>query len=126
MISAERINAPEALFEPSLHNKEGDGLHHRVYQSIMKCDQEIRRDMYDNITLVGGTTLIRNLNERLRIEVTQLAPVGTRPKVMAASEREYSVWVGGSILASLSTFQKMCITKAQYEESGTKLVHVKC
>jgi actin-related protein len=126
LISAERINAPEALFDPSLHNKEGDGLQHRVYQSIMKCDQEIRRDMYNSITLVGGTTLIKNLSERLRMEVTQLAPVGTRPKVVAAPEREYSVWVGGSILASLATFQKMCITKAQYEEFGTKLVHTKC
>jgi actin-related protein len=84
LISSERIRAPEALFDPSLHGKDGDGLHHRVYQSIMKCDQEIRRDMYDNITLVGGTTLIKNLNERLRTEVTLLAPVGTKPKVQTA------------------------------------------
>jgi actin len=60
------------------------------------------------------------------MEVTQLAPVGTRPRVIGAPEREYSVCIGGSILASLDTFQKMCITKAQYEESGTKLVHTKC
>jgi actin-related protein len=55
-------------------------LRHRVHQSIMKCDQEIRRDMYNSITLVGGTTLIKNLNECLRMEVTQLAPVGTLRK----------------------------------------------
>merc|ERR1712176_1577234 len=29
-------------------------------------------------------------------------------KVVAPPERKYSVWIGGSILSSLSTFQQMC------------------
>jgi actin-related protein len=41
-------------------------------------------------------------------------------------ERKYSVWIGGSILASLSTFQQMWIAKSEYDESGPSIVHRKC
>ena len=47
-------------------------------------------------------------------------------KVVAPPERKYSVWIGGSILASLSTFQQMWISKAEYDESGPSIVHRKC
>lgn len=103
-----------------------DGIHHKLYQSVMRCDQDIRREMYGNILLVGGTTLLQGLKERIRKEVIGLAPVGTRPVVNDPPEREFSVWVGGSILASLSSFQRMCINKKDYEEQGTRLVHIKC
>ncbi|MHC0039877.1 hypothetical protein [Pseudoneobacillus sp. C159] len=45
---------------------------------------------------------------------------------MAPPERKYSVWIGGSILASLSTFQQMWISKQEYDESGPSIVHRKC
>ena len=47
-------------------------------------------------------------------------------QVVAPPERKYSVWIGGSILASLSTFQQMWIAKSEYEESGPSIVHRKC
>ncbi|MFQ6633091.1 hypothetical protein Gotur_011881 [Gossypium turneri] len=47
-------------------------------------------------------------------------------KVVAPPERKYSVWIGGSILASLSTFQQMWISKGEYDESGPSIVHRKC
>merc|ERR1712039_495385 len=47
-------------------------------------------------------------------------------KVVAPPERKYSVWIGGSILASLSTFQQMWISKQEYDESGPSIVHRKC
>jgi actin beta/gamma 1 len=124
-VTGERCRAPEALFNPALFGSSEDGLHHKVYQSIMKCDQDIRKDMYDNIILVGGNTLFPGLKDRLRLEVQHLAPVGTRPKVIDPPERQYSVWVGGSILASLSTFQRMWISKAEYDEHGTSIIHIK-
>ena len=77
----------------------------------MKCDQDIRKELYGNILLIGGTTLLQGLKERLRKEVLMLAPVGTRPKVVDKDEREYLVWIGGSILASLNSFSQMCISK---------------
>jgi len=47
-------------------------------------------------------------------------------KVVAPTERKYSVWIGGSILASLSTFQQMWVTKEEYSEFGPSVVHRKC
>jgi actin beta/gamma 1 len=91
----------------------------------MKCDQDVRKEMYDNILLVGGSTLLPGLKERLRKEVQALAPVGTRPKVIDPLEREFTVWIGGSVLASLSSFQRMCITKQQYDEQGSRILKIK-
>ena len=126
LVKGERFKSAEALFKPELFGIKDDGIHHKVFQSIMKCDQDIRKDMYSKILLVGGTTLLPGLKERLRKEVLGLAPVGTRPQVVDPPEREYSVWEGGSILASLNTFHHMCITKEKYEEHGFRIIHYKC
>jgi len=40
-------------------------------------------------------------------------------------ERKYSVWLGGSILGALSTFQSMWITEAEYQEEGASIIHKK-
>ncbi len=58
--------------------------------------------------------------------MTALAPSTMKIKVVAPPERKYSVWIGGSILASLSTFQQMWISKGEYDESGPSIVHRKC
>lgn len=62
----------------------------------------------------------------MKKEVTALAPNSMTVKIVAPPERKYSVWIGGSILASLSTFEDMWITKAEYDESGPAIVHRKC
>ena len=63
------------------------------------------------------------LPERLQREMVSLAPSGTRVKVVDLPERRYSVWIGGSILASLSTFGRVCITREEYLECGRSAVH---
>merc|ERR1719192_2835676 len=60
------------------------------------------------------------------VEITALAPNTMKIKIIAPPERKYSVWIGGSILASLSTFQSMWISKEEYDESGASIVHRKC
>jgi len=92
----------------------------------MKCDVDVRKDLYNNIVLSGGTTMFPGIAERLSKEVSALAPSSMKIKVVAPPERRYSVWIGGSILSSLSTFQTMWITKAEYDESGPSIVHRKC
>lgn len=92
----------------------------------MKCDVDVRKDLYNNIVLSGGTTMFDGIAERLSKEVSALAPSSMKIKVVAPPERRYSVWIGGSILSSLSTFQTMWITKAEYDESGPSIVHRKC
>eukprot|EP01034_Spumella_vulgaris_P021984 gene21984-28071_t len=126
VIGNERFRCPEVLFQPSLIGKEASGIHDCTFQTIMKCDVDIRRDLYANIVMSGGTTMFPGIAERMTKELTALAPSTMKIKVVAPPERKYSVWIGGSILASLSTFQQMWISKAEYDESGPSIVHRKC
>ena len=125
-IADERFRCPEVLFNPSIVGMEAVGIHETTYNSIMKCDVDIRKDLYSNIVLSGGTTMFPGVADRMSKEITALAPSSMKIKVVAPPERKYSVWIGGSILASLSTFQQMWIAKSEYDESGPSIVHRKC
>jgi actin-related protein len=125
-VGNERFRCPEVLFKPNLIGKESDGIHKTTYDSIMKCDVDIRKDLYGNIVLSGGTTMFEGIAERMEKEIKALAPASMKIKIVAPPERKYSVWIGGSILASLSTFQQMWISKQEYDESGPQIVHRKC
>lgn len=125
-ITSQRFRCPEALFKPNLLGKELPGFHELSYNSILKCDVDIRKDLYSNIVMSGGTTMFPGLPERLNKEITALAPNTMKIKVVAPSERKFLVWIGGSILSSLSTFQTMWITKAEFQETGDAIVHRKC
>ncbi|KAI9216560.1 actin family [Blastocladiella britannica] len=125
-IGSERFRCPEALFQPSMLGRESAGIHETTYASIMKCDVDIRKDLYSNIVMSGGTTMYPGIADRMQKEITALAPSSMKIKIVAPPERKYSVWIGGSILASLSTFQQMWISKQEYDESGPSIVHRKC
>jgi len=125
-IGNERFRCPEVLFQPSFIGKEAAGIHDTMYATIMKCDVDIRKDLYSNIVMSGGSTMYEGLAQRLEKEMISLAPSTMKIKVVAPPERKYSVWIGGSILASLSTFQQMWISKQEYDESGPSIVHRKC
>jgi hypothetical protein len=73
----------------------------------MKCDVDIRKDLYGNVVLSGGTTMSPGIGDRMSKEIAALAPASMKVKVVAPPERKYSVWIGGSILASLGTFQQV-------------------
>ncbi|KAJ0897325.1 putative Actin family, ATPase, nucleotide binding domain-containing protein [Helianthus annuus] len=126
LMKIQRFRCPEVLFQPSMIGMEAAGIHETTYNSIMKCDVDIRKDLYGNIVLSGGTTMFPGIADRMSKEITALAPSSMKIKVVAPPERKYSVWIGGSILASLSTFQQMWIAKAEYDESGPSIVHRKC
>uniref|UniRef100_A0A2I3S0I0 Actin alpha 1, skeletal muscle n=7 Tax=Boreoeutheria TaxID=1437010 RepID=A0A2I3S0I0_PANTR len=98
----------------------------RTTGDIMKCDIDIRKDLYANNVMSGGTTMYPGIADRMQKEITALAPSTMKIKIIAPPERKYSVWIGGSILASLSTFQQMWITKQEYDEAGPSIVHRKC
>jgi actin beta/gamma 1 len=125
-VGNERFRTPEVLFQPSLIGKEASGIHDCTFQTIMKCDVDIRKDLYQNIVMSGGTTMFQGIGDRMTKELTALAPSTMKIKVVAPPERKYSVWIGGSILSSLSTFQQMWISKNEYDESGPSIVHRKC
>jgi len=125
-VGAERFRAPEALFQPQFLGLEQEGIHKLTFSSIMKCDVDIRKDLYGNIVMSGGTTMYQGIPERVQQEVKALAPDSMTIKIIAPPERKYSVWIGGSILSSLSTFEEMWIKKEEYDESGPSIVHRKC
>ena len=64
-IGNERFRCPEVLFQPSFIGKEASGIHDTMFQPIMKCDVDIRKDLYANIVLSGGTTMFSQIAERI-------------------------------------------------------------
>merc|ERR1712070_566662 len=125
-IGKERFQCPEALFNPGMMGKEAGGIHTITYNSIMKADLDIRRDLYQNVVLSGGTTMFEGIGERMTKELQTLAPSSMQVKVIAPPERKFSVWIGGSILSSLSTFASSWITRDEFDEVGPSIVHRKC
>ncbi|KAK3089445.1 hypothetical protein FSP39_003682 [Pinctada imbricata] len=125
-IGNERFRSAESLFQPSFLGMEQAGIHESTYNSILKCDVDIRKDLYSNVVLSGGTTMFPGIADRMSREIASLAPPLIKVKIIAPPERKYSVWIGGSILASLSTFQQMWISKQEYDEGGPGIVHRKC
>ncbi|CAG9324723.1 unnamed protein product [Blepharisma stoltei] len=122
----ERFRTPEALFQPSLLGLDIDGIHEIVDKTIKKCDLDIRKELYENIVLSGGSTMYPGIVKRLEKEIRNKALSSFNVKIFASQERKCAVWEGGSILASLPSFQKMWITKVEYDEVGAQIVHRKC
>lgn len=106
-IGNERFRAPEILFEPELIGVEYPGVHQMVVDAINRTDMDLRKNLYGNIVLSGGATLVKGFGDRLLSEVQRLAVKDMRIKIFAPPERKYSTWIGGSILAGLSTFRKV-------------------
>ena len=92
----------------------------------MKCDVDIHKDLYANTVLSGGSSMFPGISDRISREITSLAPPTMKVNVISPPERKHSVWIGGSVLASQSTFQQMWISKQEYDESGPSIVHRKC
>uniref|UniRef100_A0A674MKL6 Actin-like 6A n=1 Tax=Takifugu rubripes TaxID=31033 RepID=A0A674MKL6_TAKRU len=130
---AERLKIPEGLFDPSnakgLSGNTMLGVSHVVTTSVGMCDIDIRPGLYGSVVVTGGNTLIQGFTDRLNRELSQKTPPSMRLKLIANNttvERRFSAWIGGSILASLGTFQQMWISKQEYEEGGKQCVERKC
>lgn len=106
-IGPERFRAPEILFDPEIIGLEYPGLHQIVVDAINRTDLDLRKSLYSNIVLSGGSTLTKGFGDRLLTELQKLAVKDMRIKIFAPPERKYSTWIGGSILAGLSTFRKV-------------------
>ncbi len=125
-IGSERFRCTETMFQPCFIGKEDEGVHKLLYNSIQKCDIDLRKDLMHNIVLSGGSSMFAGIQKRLHKEIKLLCPQTIKPKIIAPEERKFSVWIGGSILSSLSSFDQMWIRKDEYDESGPTIVHRKC
>ena len=110
---------------PDLIGEEYEGLHEVLVYSIQKSDMDLRKVLFQNIVLSGGSTLFKGFGDRLLSEVKKLAPKDIKIRISAPQERLYSTWIGGSILASLDTFKKMWVSKREYDEEGLRAIHRK-
>ncbi|KAL8265822.1 hypothetical protein R6Q59_003166 [Mikania micrantha] len=122
-LGAERFRCSEVLFDPYLNGMTFDGIHETINNSIIKSyDMDINRGLYGNIVISGGSTMFPGFANRIEKEITALAPSSMKINVVANPERRYNAWIGGSILASLSSFQMMWITKSEYDEIGPSII----
>jgi len=122
----QQIRCPEVLFRPSMIGKDFDSVDKMVYNGINNCDIDVRRTLYENILLSGGSTMYAGMKERLCQDVQALANPNVSVKVTAPNDRKYSVWIGGAVLSALATFASMWVTRGEYEEVGKNIVHRKC
>eukprot|EP00743_Colponemidia_sp_Colp-15_P003099 GILK01003349.1.p1 GENE.GILK01003349.1~~GILK01003349.1.p1 ORF type:complete len:426 (-),score=47.17 GILK01003349.1:181-1458(-) len=131
-VGPEKYKIPELLFNGQGLNMEPvsfPGVHQMVVDSVSKCDLDIRREMYGNIIVTGGSSLFPGFVDRLQRELADVAPPTVKIKIIASNsstERKFSSWIGGSILASLGSFQQMWMSKQEYAEHGATLVERKC
>jgi actin-related protein len=120
-----RMQCPELLFKPELNGMSCKSLHHLAWASVQGSDIDVRKDLMKNIILSGGTTMYEGIADRLKNELTALAPAGAEIRVVASSDRKYAVWKGASTLASLSTFASSWVTLEDYQEHGAAVIHRK-
>ncbi|XAO23742.1 actin-2 [Cryptococcus bacillisporus CA1280] len=123
-LGTERFLAPEILFNPELVGQEYPGVHQLIVDSINRADLDLRKSLFSNIVLSGGSTLCTGFGDRLLNEVKKLALKDVKLKIYAPPERKYSTWIGGSILAGLSTFKKMWVSADEYKEDPD-IIHKK-
>lgn len=125
LIGSERFRAPEVIFNPSILGLEYLGLSELLVTSITRADMDLRKTLYSHIVLSGGTTLFHGFGDRLLNEIRKFAPKDITIRISAPPERKYSTFIGGSILASLATFKKIWISKQEFDEYGSTILHKK-
>jgi len=130
----DRFKIAESLFDPSRikthpHAATMLSAAHVVTTSVGMCDIDLRPSLYGSVVVTGGNTLIQGFTERLSRDLSVKTPSQMRFKLIAVNgnqERRHGSWIGGSILASLGSFQQMWISKHEYEENGKGQVDRKC
>jgi len=124
-IQSEKFRAPEVMFDPSIIGEEYPGAHEALSKAIKKSDVDIRNGLYTNILLAGGSTMFKGFGARLLSELRAISPSHTKIKIFAPHTRLSSTWVGGSILGSQRSFQKMLVTRKEWDEQGKRSLYQK-
>jgi actin len=117
-LGSELFKHTELLFRPV--DEQQVPITQLIFDCLSKCDGDIINDIQENICLTGGTTLLRGFQERLRNELLQSLS-GSSFNLISSPERQYSNWIGGSIVSSLNNFSFMWVSKQEYDESGNAL-----
>lgn len=117
MANQSLVRPSELLFQPDTFGFEDPSIQDTIYNCIMKTDMDLRKKMFETIVLSGGSTLMKNFGSRLLFELRKLDDE-VKLKMYASPERRNNCFIGGSILSSLSTFNKIVVTKKQFIEDS--------
>jgi len=121
-----RIQCPELLFKPDLNGFSCKSIQDLAHKSITDSDIDVRKELYANMIMSGGTTMYNGIADRLKKEIQNRAAASMTVKIKADSYRKFSVWKGASTLVSLSTFASSWISDEDYREHGAGIVNRKC
>uniref|UniRef100_A0A8C3C508 Actin like 7A n=1 Tax=Cairina moschata TaxID=8855 RepID=A0A8C3C508_CAIMO len=124
-LGKERFLCAEVLFKPSLLGSQQPGLPQLTLGCLEKCDADINKKLVRNVLLCGGSTMMEGFPDRFQSELSRMWP-SDNVLITASPQRKSSVWVGGSILASLHSFQKLWVYRKEYEEWGPSCIFKKC
>jgi actin beta/gamma 1 len=119
-INKEAYLTPEILFHPENIGNDHQGIIDMLCTVISRVDADIREEICRSIVLAGGSTMFAGFPERVEKDLSEKLP-NTEFHVMAPASRRISAWVGGSIIASVETFDQLWISRHEYEESGTAI-----
>jgi len=122
LLSNERIAIPELLHHPSDVGVEQAGIAECLVQSVEACVPDVREALFSNIVLTGGTTLLPNFKERLRMELRELVPFDMPICISHVAEPMLAAWCGGSLFAASYAYESQVVTREEYQEHG----HVLC
>ncbi|XP_007443043.1 actin-related protein 3B-like, partial [Python bivittatus] len=134
-VGYERFLGPEIFFHPEFANPDFmDSISDVVDEVIQNCPIDVRRPLYKNVVLSGGSTMFRDFGRRLqrdlkrvvdaRLKISEelsggrIKPKPVEVQVISHHMQRYAVWFGGSMLASTPEFFEVCHTKKDYEEYG--------
>lgn len=135
-VGHERFLGPEIFFHPEFSNPEyNTSLSKLIDDIIQDCPVDVRRKLYGNIVLSGGSTMFKGFDKRLKRDVQRLVdarlkeseelskhkPEPIDVKVVAHAMQRYAVWFGGSLAASTPNFYEVCHTRQEYEEKGPSI-----
>jgi len=121
-ISSEKFKAPEILFSPDKIGLEYPGVHEMAVNAIKQCDIDLRKTLYNNLIVAGGSTLFIGFSDRLLKSIMKLVSKDMKVTLIAPNNRLHSCWIGGATVSSLKAFSRMWVTKKDYEEEGARIL----
>jgi actin beta/gamma 1 len=127
-LTDERWKCPEALFTPSMVGLESVGVAGLVWESITRCDIDLRKMLLSNVVLSGGSTMFPGFGERLAKDLRGFAPTASQAhvRVVQSKDQKLAVWSGAQVFANLRSMQEdQWMTIEDYDEYGVSFIHDK-
>lgn len=124
-VSSERYQAPEVLFRQDV-DKGVVGIPDCIMAAAQRCEWDVRKEMFSNLVVSGGSSALRGMDLRIQQDVEDRAPARAKINVVAPKHRAHAAWLGGAIVASLSSFKALWITHQEYADAGPTIMHRKC